>query len=54
MTKRIYTIYTKIFIPNIYTRYARNFNDGNTLETEEELRDMKYILKKPRIAPVDI
>ena len=36
---------------HIYTEYAIYFNEGNILEAEEELRNMKYKLKKTKDDP---
>lgn len=36
------------------TEYTRYFNEGNILEAEEELRNMKYNLWKPRVTPSNI
>ena len=34
---------------HIFTKYLRHFDEGNILEVEKELNDMKYYLRKPRI-----
>lgn len=39
---------------HIYTEYAIYFNEGNILEAEEELRNMKYKLKKNQGWPLII
>ena len=39
----------KIFIDNIYSKYARYFDDGNILEAEKELHHIKYNSRKPTI-----
>ena len=44
----------KSFIYNIYTKYMRYFNDGNTLEAEVELPDMRYNVRKSMITPITI
>ena len=35
-------------------RNIRNFMDSNIAEAEEELQNIKYILRQPRIKPNDI
>ena len=38
----------------MYTKYMRYYNDGNTLEAEVELPDMRYNVRKPMITPITI
>ena len=44
----------KIFIDNIYSKYARYFDDGNILEAEKDLHHIKYNSRKPTITPGNI
>ena len=39
---------------HIYTKYTIYFNEGNILEAEEKLYNVKYNLRKPRITSDNI
>ena len=39
---------------HIHTKYTIYFNEGNILEAEEELYNVKYNLRKPRITSDNI